>query len=163
MSCAIRPCQVELSTFFLGNYIYMQDFQIIFICPHQLPTNHSLLACVCFFLCGSLSFAAEARRCVLFDAYATLSLWKDLEVVVCTVHVGRLLYVCSVGRLWFVCYGCDLRVSSSDTYHLHCSREMAIMLNNNFPIQSTLTPFCGMKHWCLLLSWCGFSVLTRYP
>ena len=81
------------------------------------PINHSLLDCVCFLLFGSLSFGAEARRFVLFGAYASLFLWKDLDAVVCIMHVDRLLYVWSVGRLWLVCCGCNLRVSSSDCDH----------------------------------------------
>ena len=50
----------------------------------SVPTDHSLLACVCLFLCGRVSFVVEGRRCVLFDAYATLSPWKDLDAVVYT-------------------------------------------------------------------------------
>ena len=74
----------------------MQDFRIIFYLSRPTP-DQPLTVGLCVFFRGSLSFAAEARRCVLFDAYATLSVWKDLDVVVCTLHVGRLLYVCSVG------------------------------------------------------------------
>ena len=42
------------------------------------PTNHSLLARMSFFVCGRLSFVVEARRCVLFDAYATQFLLEGL-------------------------------------------------------------------------------------
>ena len=63
-------------------YLNMKDFPIISVLsrPTSRPTI-PLLACVCLFLCGRVSFVVEGRRCVLFDAYATLSPWKDLDSV----------------------------------------------------------------------------------
>ena len=83
MSSVIRPLSSEIKHFSgkLHKHVgFTNNFCSI---PTNLPTNHSLLVCVCLFLCRRVSFVVEGRRCVLFDAFATLSLWKDLGAVVC--------------------------------------------------------------------------------
>ena len=68
VSNVVGPWQVELGTFFWKNCIISV--------PSRPPSRP------CFFS-GIFEFVLEARRCALFDAYATLSLWKDLDAVVC--------------------------------------------------------------------------------
>ena len=101
-------------------------FQLFLFCPDQ-PFPVGLRV---FFSCVAVC------RLLSKHAYATLSLWKDLDAV------GRLQYVCSVGRLWLfccsaICEGVVLTVITS----MLLGKWPSTVLHNNIPLQSTLTPF----------------------
>ena len=141
VSSVIGPCQVELSTF-SGNIAKTCEISKNSVLPDQPPDQPFRVGLRVFFVCGRLSFVVEARRCVLFDSYATQFLLEDLVYI---MHVGRLLHVRSVGRSWLCSFWCNVRGSSCDRYHQHfLGKWLSTVLRNNF--------ICGVKHWCFLLS-----------
>ena len=107
---------------------------------HHLPTNHSPLVCVCFLLCGSLSLVpkhVDVSCSVRMPRCPCGRIWMPW----CTwMHFGRLLHVCSVGRLWLVCCGCNLWVSSSDRYHQYFAKK-------NGHRQMLDITFCFSQRW----------------
>ena len=140
----IRPLSSGVKHLFSGNIQkHVGYFPIdFFSVPTNLPTNHSLLACVWLFLCGRVSFVVEGRRCVLFDAYATLSRGRIWMPWCTQMHVDRLLHVCSVGRLLLVCFGAVCEgVVLTIIIALCYGKWPSTVLHNNMPLQSTLAPF----------------------
>ena len=90
---------------FFGGEIHEHKECSINFCsvPTNLPTNHSLLVCVCLFLCGPVSFVVEGRRCVLFEVCHAV----PVEGFGCRgVHKCTLIDCCMSAELedccWFV-------------------------------------------------------------
>ena len=84
VSSLFRPLSSGIKHFFFWKIPKHVGFPNNFCSvPNNPQTNHSLSACVCLFLCGCVLFVVDGRRCTLSDVCATLSLWKDLDAVVC--------------------------------------------------------------------------------
>ena len=78
---------------------------------------------------------------MLFDAYATLSLWKDLDAV---VYINARWWIAACLQCWKI-VACFVSAQSargcSDSYHSILLRKWpSTVLHNNIPLQSTLTP-----------------------